>query len=267
VQIINKHHRPAGGHGLEQPDQSLGEHRGGVGHRGQHILITNPARKHPRQDRPYGCKLLLISQGCRRPGKCLNERAVSSAGFDSSALQDQYAAPFGLALRLDQQSGFSYSGLAAKQHSLALTSCRSVDCARQHRQLGASSNQRQVHGHGCIVVQMNSEPQRPLEAEKARARGYVSHHRHENDRTNFADHQSLRFSAQVHKSSQNPLFGPSFCGFVRRNASVIAPVNRRECQRKSVLLVGYIRTHLGYVAPSWLAQFISRTQTTNEKES
>jgi hypothetical protein len=63
-------------------------------------------------------------------------------------------------LGLDQQAGFSHSRLAGEQHSLAPTALSGLDRASQHRELGASSNQRQVRAHGCIVIQIAPEPQR-----------------------------------------------------------------------------------------------------------
>jgi hypothetical protein len=59
-------------------------------------------------------------------------------------------------LRLDQQAGFSNSGFAGEQRSLAPSTPSGLDRTSQHRQLGASSNQRQVRAHRCIVVQMLS---------------------------------------------------------------------------------------------------------------
>lgn len=102
----------------------------------------------------------------RRPGECLHQRSIGSAGFDGAALQDEHAAALRLALRLDQQTGFSHPRLAGEQHSVALTAPSGLDRARQYRKLGASSNQRQVRAHCCILIQIVYEPQR-IEAERS----------------------------------------------------------------------------------------------------
>jgi hypothetical protein len=52
-------------------------------------------------------------------------------------------------LRLDQHT-VSHSGLAGEQHSIALTAPNGLDRASQQRELGASSDQRQVCPHSAF---------------------------------------------------------------------------------------------------------------------
>jgi hypothetical protein len=73
---------------------------------------------------------------------------------------NQHAAAFRRLLGLDQQAGFPHSRLAAEQHSLATTALSGLDRPSQHRELSASSNQRQVRAHARIVIQIVTNPQR-----------------------------------------------------------------------------------------------------------